>query len=146
MLSEYFPPSHIQQVECVEDWQQAVNIVARPLLDERAIEPRYVERIVQLTKEIGPYYVIAPYIAMPHSRPEDGAHQQALSLLVVKQGVNFGSDNDPVHVVLMLAAKDSESHLEMLSAVAEMLGDDDDVQQIIAAPNNSAIADIIHRY
>lgn len=146
MLKQFLPLSRIQYIDSVENWQQAVQLSAAPLLAEQLIEPRYVERIFQIHREIGPYYVIAPQIAMPHSRPEDGSNAQALSLVVLKQGVNFGSDNDPVQLVLMLAAKDSESHLEMLSAVAELFSDEEAVQQIIQSTTVSEIAEIVHRY
>lgn len=146
MLKEHLPLDQIQLIDSVENWQQAIEKVARPLLEKRAIEPRYVERILQLTDEIGPYYVIAPLIAMPHSRPEDGVLKQSLSLAVLKQGVNFGSDNDPVHLILMLAAKDGTSHLEMLSAVAELFSDEDAVEKIIQSSSISEISDIVYRY
>lgn len=38
-----------------------------------AIEPRYIDAMINTVKEIGPYIVIAPGIAMPHARPEAGA-------------------------------------------------------------------------
>ncbi|PVX41315.1 PTS system IIA component (L-Asc family) [Pasteurella langaaensis DSM 22999] len=146
MLKQFLPLSHIQLLNSVDDWQQAVRCSAAPLLAEALIEPSYVESIFKTHQEIGPYYVIAPQIAMPHSRPEEGSKAQALSLVVLKQGVNFGSDNDPVQLVLMLAAKDSESHLEMLSAVADLLSDENAVQQIIQSNNVAEIAEIVHRY
>lgn len=146
MLKQFLPLSHIQLIDSVDNWQQAVQYCAEPLLSEHLIEPSYVECIFQTHQEIGPYYVIAPQIAMPHSRPEDGANEQALSLVVLKQGINFGSDNDPVHIILMLAAKDSKSHLEMLSVVAELLSNEEAVQQIIQANSITEITDILYRY
>lgn len=146
MLKSYLPLSHIQQLESVADWQQAVQQCAAPLLQQQLIEPRYLDRIFQLYDEIGPYFVIAPQIAMPHARPEDGALAQALSLLVIKQGVNFGSENDPVKIVILLAAKDNTSHLDMLAAVAELLSDESAVEAIIQAKDVASIADVVHRY
>lgn len=146
MLKTYLPLAQIQQVDAVSDWQQAVKQCAQPLLQAQLIEPRYLDRIFELYNEIGPYFVIAPQIAMPHARPEDGARDQALSLLVIKQGVDFGSENDPVRLVILLAAKDNHSHLDMLAAVAELLSDESAVEAIIQAPDSTAIAEIVHRY
>ncbi|KGQ69349.1 PTS mannitol transporter subunit IIA [Chelonobacter oris] len=146
MLKSYLPLSHIRQVECVSDWQDAVKQCAQPLLQENLIEARYLARILALYDEIGPYFVIAPQIAMPHARPEDGALAQALSLLVVKQGVDFGSENDPVKLVILLAAKDNHTHLEMLAAVAELLSDESAVDEMIRATDIETIAAIAHRY
>ncbi|MGR6980505.1 PTS sugar transporter subunit IIA [Testudinibacter sp. P27/CKL/0425] len=146
MLKSFLPLAHIQQVETVSDWQQAVKQCAEPLLQEQLIEARYLDRIFTLYDEIGPYFVIAPQIAMPHARPEDGALDQALSLLVIKQEVDFGSENDPVKLVILLVAKDNHSHLDMLEAVAELLSDESAVEAIIQAENSTAIAEIVHRY
>ncbi|PJG82713.1 PTS sugar transporter subunit IIA [Caviibacterium pharyngocola] len=146
MLNQYLPPSHIQIIEQVADWQSAVKISAEPLLQEGLIEPRYVEHIFAAHNEIGPYYVIAPQIAMPHSRPENGALAQALSLVVIKQGIDFGSENDPVKLVLMLTAKDNHSHIEMLSAVAELFSDEENIEKIIQSSSVAEISDILATY
>lgn len=146
MLKDYLPLSQIHVVNTVTDWREAIQIAAEPLLQKNAITPQYIERILTLKEEIGPYFVIAPHIAMPHSRPEDGALAQALSLLVISQGVNFDSENDPVNIVLLLAAKDSNSHLEMLSQVAELFADESAVQALIQAKDKQSAADIIYRY
>ncbi|MGR3807155.1 PTS system IIA component, L-Asc family [Pasteurella testudinis DSM 23072] len=146
MLKSYLPLAHIQLVESVSDWQQAVKQCAQPLLGEQLIEPRYLDRIFQLYEEIGPYFVIAPQIAMPHARPEDGALDQALSLLVIKQGIDFGSENDPVKLLILLAAKDNSSHLDMLAAVAELLADESAVEEMIGAADIEHIAAVVHRY
>ncbi|WP_109079284.1 PTS sugar transporter subunit IIA [Aggregatibacter kilianii] len=146
MLKDYLPTAHIQLIEQIEDWQKAVQLCAEPLLNEGLIETRYIARIFQLHQEIGPYFVIAPQIAMPHARPEDGANAQALSLLVVKQGVDFQSENDPVNLIILLAAKNNDSHIEMLSAVAELLSDDKAVQSMIRADNTTQIENIISHY
>ena len=125
-------------------WQEAVKLCAIPLLSENIIEPRYLDNIFRLYKELGAYFVIAPQIAMPHARPEDGAIETGLSLLVVSSGVNFGSDeNDPVHLIVMLAAKDNTAHLSVLSELAELLGDDDKVKQIINAKTIDEIFSLI---
>ncbi|MEI8632679.1 PTS sugar transporter subunit IIA [Vibrio sp. PP-XX7] len=80
---------------------------------------------------IGPYYVLGPGIAMPHSRPEDGVNRIALSLSVFKQGVSFGSEeNDPVHLLVTLAAIDSNSHVDIIAQLAELFMNDEDVQKI----------------
>lgn len=144
MLEQFLPKKHLQRIEKVTSWQEAMKLCATPLLSEKIIEPRYLDNIFRLYEELGAYFVIAPQIAMPHARPEDGAIETGLSLLVVSSGVNFGSDeNDPVHLIVMLAAKDSTAHLSVLSELAELLGDDDKVKQIINAKTIDEIFSLI---
>ena len=57
----------------VDRWEDAVRAAGRMLLDCGAVEERYIEAMVETAKDLGPYIVIAPGIAIPHARPEDGA-------------------------------------------------------------------------
>jgi mannitol/fructose-specific phosphotransferase system IIA component (Ntr-type) len=68
----------------------ALEICAKPLLDLQVIAPEYVTAIVEQHRTLGPYYVLAPGLAMPHARPEEGKGL-GLSLLKLKQGVSFGA-------------------------------------------------------
>lgn len=52
------------------------------LLARNKIEASYVEAIKQKHKDIGAYYVLAPKIAMPHARPEDGVNEASLQVTV----------------------------------------------------------------
>jgi PTS system ascorbate-specific IIA component len=95
------------------------------------IEPEYVTAIIE-QHHLGPYYVLAPGLAMPHARPEEGAKGLGLSLLKLKQGVSFGAGEfDPVDVIIMLAAPDKHSHIEMISALAELFSSDEDMEKCI---------------
>lgn len=134
MLEQFLPKSRIQIVERINSWQDAVRLCAKPLLDEGIIETRYVDNIFRIYEEVGPYFVIAPRIAMPHARPEEGANETGFSLLVVSSGVNFYSkENDPVSLIIMLSAKDNTEHLSALASVAEILSDDANIERLINA-------------
>ncbi|MDF9912031.1 UNVERIFIED_ORG: mannitol/fructose-specific phosphotransferase system IIA component (Ntr-type) [Pantoea brenneri] len=68
-LAKWLNNEKIQYVESVTDWQEALVIAGRPLLSEGAISQDYIDAIIQQKEEIGPFFVIAPQIAMPHARP-----------------------------------------------------------------------------
>lgn len=144
MLEQFLPKSRIQIVEKVNSWQDAVRLCAKPLLDEGMIETRYVDNIFRIYEKVGPYFVIAPRIAMPHARPEEGAIATGFSLLVVSSGVNFYSeDNDPVSLIIMLSAKDNTEHLSALASVAEILSDDANIERLINAKTIDEIFTLI---
>ncbi len=55
-----------------------------------------------------------------------------LSLLKLQRGVSFGADEfDPVDIIIMLAAPDKHSHIEMISALAELFSSDVDMENYI---------------
>ncbi|MGC8786918.1 MAG: PTS sugar transporter subunit IIA [Anaerolineae bacterium] len=124
--------NRIRLVETVPTWQEAVKLGGQMLVEHGIANPEYADRMIAVCEELGPYIAIAPGIAIPHARPEDGAKRFGLSLLVVKQGVKFGSHNDPVYLVLSFATPDKESHLEFLRQLATLLQDSEDIAQAIA--------------
>lgn len=140
MLSNWLQPGNIQLTESVSHWQEAVRLAAAPLLARQAITPDYLEAIFRSHAQLGPYYVLAPGLAMPHARPEEGALKNALSLLRINQGVSFASEeNDPVYVVILLSAVSGEEHIKMISELAGLFSDDSRLQQLLSATTLSAL-------
>ncbi|WP_234084088.1 PTS sugar transporter subunit IIA [Enterobacter quasiroggenkampii] len=147
MLKKWIYDTTITLQESVEDWPQALGLCAKPLLDLQVIEPEYVTAIIQQHHTLGPYYVLAPGLAMPHARPEEGAKGLGLSLLKLKQGVSFGAGEfDPVDVIIMLAAPDKNSHIEMISSLAELFSSDTDMTELHQVNTLEEIKTIINRF
>lgn len=147
MLNTWLSDDTIALRQNVECWQQALEICARPLLAAGIIEPEYLKAIVAQHRKLGPYYVLAPGLAMPHARPEEGAKSLGLSLLKLEQGVSFGSEEfDPVDIIIMLAAPDKHSHIEIISALAELFSSDEDMHKLHQATTLEEIKLIIARF
>ncbi|EOX7389634.1 MULTISPECIES: PTS sugar transporter subunit IIA [Enterobacter] len=147
MLKKWIYDTTITLQESVENWPQALELCAKPLLDLQVIEPEYVTAIIQQHHTLGPYYVLAPGLAMPHARPEEGAKGLGLSLLKLKQGVSFGAGEfDPVDVIIMLAAPDKNSHIEMISSLAELFSSDTDMAELHQVNTLEEIKTIINRF
>lgn len=147
MLNQWLNDKTVQLLDSVENWPQALEICARPLLTVGIITPDYVTAIVAQHHKLGPYYVLAPGLAMPHARPEEGAKGLGLSLLKLRQGVAFGAEDfDPVDTIIMLAAPDKHSHIEMIAALAELFSSDDDMEQLHRTTCLEEIKNIIQRY
>lgn len=147
MLNQWLNDTTIALRSEVENWPQALEICAQPLLESGVIEPSYVTAIIQQHQKLGPYYVLAPGLAMPHARPEEGARGMGLSLLKLQHGVAFDADEfDPVDVIIMLAAPDKHSHIEMISALAELFSSEDDLALLHQAKTLEEITTIISRF
>ncbi|WP_058910522.1 PTS sugar transporter subunit IIA [Entomohabitans teleogrylli] len=147
MLNRWINDATITLQQHAESWQQALEICARPLLAAGVITPEYITAIVAQHQKLGPYYVLAPGLAMPHARPEEGAKGLGLSLLKLEHGVSFGAGEfDPVDVIVMLAAPDNHSHIEMISALAELFSSDDDMEKLHQAHTLEEIKNIIERF
>ncbi|HDG1681336.1 TPA: PTS sugar transporter subunit IIA [Kluyvera ascorbata] len=145
MITTWLPAENIQIVDSVNDWKQAITLSAQPLLAKGAITEDYINAIFNSHQELGPYYVLAPGLAMPHARPEQGVIKNGLSLLHIKQGVSFDADeNDPIYVVIMLCALSGEEHINMITALAEIFSDDERLAALLEASSMEAIQSVIN--
>lgn len=125
----------------------ALDITCSKLIEQGKVEKSYLEAIKLKHREIGPYYVLAPKIAMPHARPEDGVNEACLQLTVFKNGVDLESeDNGDVYFSITLAAKDSDSHIQTIMTLSELFQNDDDIDAIIAAKTKEEISEILKKY
>lgn len=143
-LANWLSNEKIQFIDAVSDWKEAVRLAGQPLLKEGAISQDYIEAIIRQKEEIGPYFVIAPRIAMPHARPEEGAKALGLSVVKLGNAVTFDADeNDPVDAIFMFSAPDSNSHIEMISQLAEVLSDDEKMTSIFNAGSKEELKAIL---
>lgn len=138
----------IQQLDKVNDWQTAVRIASKPLLEYGYIEESYVEAIISSVNEIGPYIVLAPKVAVPHASPDAGVHRLGISFLQLKEPVNFGLADDEdknVQLIFVLATVDSSAHLKALQQLALILDDDDIIESLIRAEIPEEILGLIKK-
>lgn len=106
------------------NWEDAVKLGTDMLVASRAIEPSYHDAIIRCVKSIGPYIIIAPNLAMPHARPEDGVNRTAFALVTLQNPVYFDGEDEPVDVLVTLAGSTSDQHMEGLMEVTQILDDE----------------------
>lgn len=133
--------SNIQILPQVDSWEEAIKIASSPLLEKGYIEPRYIDTMISKVNELGFYIVLSEDVAMPHSRPEDGVLKMGMAMLKLDKPVKFG--NNDIQIVITLAAKDNESHIDALTNLVELLNDDEKIEKIKLAKTNQEILEII---
>lgn len=128
----------------VADWKEAVKLGVDLLARAGSVEPRYYDAIVRMTGEIGPWYLLAPGLAMPHARPEEGVKSDGFALVTLKKPIEFGgSDNDPVDILITLAATSAKTmNEEAIVEVATLFENEDTVARIRAAKTRAEIEEI----
>jgi PTS system ascorbate-specific IIA component len=107
------------------DWRSAIKIGTDMLIASGAIEPEYHQAIISSVEELGPYICIAPNLAMPHARPENGVNRTAFALVTLESPIYFDGEDEPVDVLITLAGSTSDEHMEGLMQVTAVLDDDE---------------------
>ncbi|WP_193107101.1 PTS sugar transporter subunit IIA [Brachybacterium sp. FME24] len=125
-LSDLLDPGAILLDAPAEDWREAIRLSGDLLVSTGAIGPSYTDAMIRTVEEHGPYIVITPGFALAHSRPDDSVRRTAMSFVRLAEPLSFGhTSNDPVTLVMALAAADSSAHQAALAALAGVLADTD---------------------
>ena len=120
----------IDIVDSVNSWEDAIKKGAELLIENKCIEPRYVDCIINNIKESGPYVVLGDGMAMSHARPEDGVIKNGITLLKIKNGVDFDEKNR-VFLLFTLAAEDNDQHQDLMSEIADLLNETEKINRIM---------------
>ena len=132
---------HVQFLDQVSSWEEAIRCSAEPLLGDGIISEHYIEAMIQSVNVNGAYMVILPEIAIPHARPEMGVLKQGLSFLRLDTPTVFPGGKD-VKLLMTIASDSDDGHLEMLGALGSALTDDDIVSQLMTADTEKEVLNI----
>ncbi len=130
-----------------KDWEEALTIGAGLLIDAGGAEPRYLEAMIKMVNELGPYVVLAPGLALGHAGPDAGAIKTCFSLITLKNPVNFGvPDNDPVDIVFSFAAPNKQEHMQALRQMALFCCEQSRLDDIRAAKSPAEIRELLIQF
>ncbi|MCW1956968.1 MAG: PTS sugar transporter subunit IIA [Mycobacterium sp.] len=104
-------------------WEEAV-LAAGALLERAGIAgPAYTGSMIDNVETNGPYIVVAPGFAFAHARPSEAVHRTGISWVRLAHPVAFGhKTNDPVDLVVALAATDAGAHATAMAELAKVVG------------------------
>lgn len=132
---------HIQIVDTIKDYQEAIKLASRPLLLEGYIEESYINAMLEAVQTYGPYIVIQDEFAMPHANPQSGVNKTGLSLLVVRSGIDLLGQN--VKVFLVLAPKTKDALTEVLTFLSDFLMNKENIRTIYNAKSVESIQSLL---
>ena len=144
MLDQKTKDSMILLNQEIPDWKEAIRVSGQLLVDEGYAEPRYIDGMIDSVLEYGPYIVLFTGFALAHAASDKGALETGLSFVTLKEPINFGhEDYDPVRLVACMSTKDSESHMAMLSELAETMSDNEILDKLCKATTNEEFLKIL---
>lgn len=126
-------------------WQEAIKLGTDVLVQAGVVESRYYDAIISAITEQGPYICIHDAFALTHSRPEDGVIKTGFALTVLETPVMFEDIDEPVDVLVTLAGKDSEEHIEGTMQIANLIEFDEDFSKLRACKTVDEVADLIEQ-
>ncbi len=134
--------------QSVSDWEEAVQLGGDMMKKAGLITDAYTQAMINNHKEIGPYYIIAPGIAMPHAKPENGVLKTGYALVTLRTPVEFGDeDNDPVDLLIFAGANNREEHnQEAVPQIAEIVDSEEYIDALRAAESNADAVEVLRKF
>ena len=130
------------------DWEDAVRIGGAMMVNKGLAEKRYIDAIIENHKTIGPYFIVAPGIAMPHAKPENGVLKTGYAVVTLSTPVEFGDEeNDPVDILIFAGAINREEHnQEAIPQIAELCDSEEYIEALRAASDKAGIVAVLRRF
>lgn len=112
------------------DWIEALRIASESLIDNKCIETRYVDAMIDGIHKFGPYMILPNGYMMAHASLHDGVNQ--LSLSYTKFDHDISIDNKTFNKLFILAPIDQSRHINIMKDLMsifshEQLHDDLDI-------------------
>lgn len=126
----------------VTDKYDAIKQAGQMLVDGGHVPPQYIEKMIEreelLSTDLG------GGLAMPHGTNEAKALIQStgMAILTIPEGVDFGGE-EPVKLVIALAALGGD-HMEILTNVASLVSDENELEQILNETSAEKLVSIFH--
>lgn len=122
---------HIKLDQDAKDWESSIRQTGQLLLDDGYIENRYINQMVELIKENGPYIVFQPGFVIAHAGPKDGVNKLGVSVIRFKNPIDFGISEIKIHFVVCLSIPDKTSHIFLLFQIYKCLCNEDIFQYLL---------------
>lgn len=140
-MQEMLKRENVQLVDSCEGWQDAIRVAVQPLVDGGYVKPEYIDGVIENARKFGPYFVLAPDLALIHARPEQGVIKRQLAVTVLRRGVEFKA-GEPCRLLVTLAAEDPNSHIDVMRVLATMFANPDSVERVCNAKTADEVYDL----
>jgi PTS system ascorbate-specific IIA component len=143
VLARAFGPNSIAHLSEVTNWEVALTQAVALLEADLRVTPEYLTAVLAANQKLGPYFVVAPGIAIAHAAPGAGVLETGMALLRLDKPVVSGSNNDPVKLVFAFCATDADGHVELLASFARVMTSEENMNKLLNEPDLTIIRNLL---
>ncbi len=149
MLKEFVEKKHYKFAKNAPSWQEAIRMSCESLEADGTLEPNYKEDIINCVTKYGPYIVIMPNVAMPHSQEfAEGVHKTEIGFMKLEEAVSFEEGNPDLDAKLFftLASCNPEQHLENMQRLSNLMMNENVMEALLEAKTPEDLIAIQEKY
>ena len=129
-LKDIMYRDHLIRIDKDIMWDEAIRLVSVPLLKTNIITENYINEMIGLVRDYGPYIVIKNRIAIAHAKTEAGANALGTALLINKKNIQFEDDLN-IHYLFVISSSNPKEHLQILKDISMLASDDIDLNALL---------------
>ena len=129
-LKDIMYRDHLIRIDKDIMWDEAIRLASDPLLKTNIITENYINEMIGLVRDYGPYIVIKNRIAIAHAKTEAGANALGTALLINKKNIQFEDDLN-IHYLFVISSSNPKEHLQILKDISMLASDDIDLNALL---------------
>lgn len=124
----------------VSSKEEAIRLTGSTLVEKGYVDASYIEKMLEREQLTSTY--MGNFVAIPHGTEDSKqfVKKSGISFVQVPQGVDFGGGNI-VKLLIGIAGKDNE-HLDILSKIAIVCSEEENIEKLLAAKSADEILSI----
>lgn len=114
-------------------WETAIRKSCEPLQQDGTVDDTYADEIIKCIKQYGPYIIILPGVALPHSTQNaKGAHRTAIGFMKCSVPVSFqtGNKDKNAQIFFTISSTNSDEHLANMQRLYTILSNEDVLEKL----------------
>ncbi len=137
LLKEIYEKQHFVFHESAPDWREAIRMACKPL--ETAglvVKDDYAQELISCVEKHGPYIVLIPGVAMPHSTENaEGAKGTGIGFMRLAQPVAFeeGNPEKDAQLFFTLVSTNSDEHMANMQRLYSILTNAEAIEKLKVA-------------
>lgn len=137
MSDDVLTRENIELGASLDSQEEAIRRAGELLVGNGYVEDKYIDSMFEREKSVSTFMGNA--VAIPHgtSDSKQWIEKSGLSIITVPDGVEYG-DGNVAMLIIGIAGKGDE-HLEILSNIAQVCSDEDNVARIVQAESKEEL-------
>lgn len=139
MAKDILTKENIHLNQSLNSKEEAVRYTGKILADNGYVQEAYIDKMLEREDVTSTF--MGNYVAIPHGTEDarDLVQETGLSVVTVPDGVDF--DGNTVKVLIGIAGKENE-HLDVLSKIAIVCAEEENIQKIVDATSEEEIINL----
>jgi PTS system mannitol-specific IIA component len=140
-MSEVLTLSQVKVPGTARTKDDSIREAGGILIDAGAVTPEYVDAMFEREKSVSTY--MGNYLAIPHGTNESKGSIKRSALSVIRYEEPIDWDGNEVRFTLGIAGYEG-GHMDILSRIAILFSDTDDVDRLLAAQSAEEVFEILN--